>query len=98
MPPVLLLARRQSDTRQMKGITGSLQKAAWLQPEFEKLPIKWTMTPSSSLAAARGHLPTSRCDNSPRNAIGDPRQISSSVLFDVRADQRVLFVVRRCVI
>ena len=51
MPPVLLLARRQSDTRQMKGITGSLQKAAWLQPEFENLPIKWTMTPSSSLAA-----------------------------------------------
>ena len=45
MPPVrvLLPARRQKDTREMKGITGSPQKAAWLQSEFENRPIEQEM-------------------------------------------------------
>ena len=46
---ILLPARRQKYTREMKGITGSPQKAAWLKAEFEIRPIEQERMPELEL-------------------------------------------------
>ena len=46
---ILLPARRQKYTREMKGITGSPQKAAWLKAEFEIRLIEQERMPELEL-------------------------------------------------